>query len=35
LFVLHNGIAWQHLPGKLGFGSGVTCWRRLDEVMLR
>jgi transposase len=31
LFVLHTGIAWQHLPRELGFGSGVTCWRRLDE----
>lgn len=31
LFVLHTGIAWQHVPGELGFGSGVTCWRRLDE----
>ena len=31
LFVLHTGIAWRHLPGELGFGSGVTCWRRLDE----
>jgi transposase len=31
LFVLHTGIAWQHLPMELGFGSGVTCWRRLDE----
>jgi transposase len=31
LFVLHAGIAWQHVPGELGFGSGVTCWRRLDE----
>jgi transposase len=31
LFVLHTGIAWQHLPAELGFGSGVTCWRRLDE----
>ena len=30
LFVLHTGIAWQHLPSELGFGSGVTCWRRLD-----
>jgi transposase len=25
LFVLHTGIAWQHLPSELGFGSGVTC----------
>ena len=31
LFVLHTGIAWSHLPRELGFGSGVTCWRRLDE----
>ena len=31
LFVLHTGIAWKHLPQELGFGSGVTCWRRLDE----
>jgi transposase len=31
LFVLHTGIAWQQLPPELGFGSGVTCWRRLDE----
>ena len=31
LFVLHTGIAWTHLPRELGFGSGVTCWRRLHE----
>ena len=31
LFVLHTGIAWCQLPSELGFGSGVTCWRRLDE----
>ena len=31
LFVLHTGSAWTHLPQELGFGSGVTCWRRLDE----
>ena len=31
LFVLHTGIAWRHLPCELGFGSGVTCWRRLEE----
>jgi transposase len=29
LFVLHTGIAWEHLPRELGFGSGMTCWRRL------
>jgi transposase len=28
LFVLYTGIAWRHLPLDLGFGSGVTCWRR-------
>ncbi|GAB1820034.1 hypothetical protein HerbRD11066_31980 [Herbidospora sp. RD11066] len=31
LFVLHTGIAWEHLPQELGYGSGVTCWRRLAE----
>jgi len=31
LFVLHTGIPWQDLPAELGFGSGVTCWRRLEE----
>ena len=31
LFVLHTGIAWRDLPLELGFGSGITCWRRLDE----
>ena len=31
LFVLHTGISWTHLPAELGFGSGVTCWRRLDQ----
>ncbi|MCD9904777.1 hypothetical protein LUR56_40960 [Streptomyces sp. MT29] len=39
LFVLNNDIAWQLLPLKmeleleleLVFGSGQTCWRRLDR----
>ena len=31
LFVLHTGIPWQDLPLELGYGSGVTCWRRLEE----
>ncbi|MFJ6087985.1 IS5 family transposase [Streptomyces sp. NPDC092369] len=30
LYVLYNDIAWQLLPPELGFGSGQTCWRRLD-----
>ena len=29
LFVLQPGIAWDDLPQKLGFGSGMTCWHRL------
>jgi transposase len=31
LFVLHTGIAWEHLPQELGYGSGMTCRRRLAE----
>ncbi|MFJ7085970.1 IS5 family transposase [Streptomyces griseus] len=31
LFVLYNDIAWQLLPLELVFGSGQTCWRRLDR----
>ncbi|MFE7072653.1 IS5 family transposase [Streptomyces sp. NPDC057620] len=30
LYVLCNDIAWQLLPLELGFGSGQTCWRRLE-----
>ncbi|WP_455431783.1 IS5 family transposase [Streptomyces flaveolus] len=29
LFVLHTGIQWEYLSQELGFGSGMTCWRRL------
>ena len=29
LHVLNTGIAWQDLPAEYGYGSGVTCWRRL------
>ncbi|MFF4872807.1 IS5 family transposase [Streptomyces sp. NPDC000961] len=29
LFVLHTGIQWEYPPQELGFGSGMTCWRRL------
>ncbi|MDG5807610.1 IS5 family transposase [Streptomyces ossamyceticus] len=38
LFVLHTGIQWEYLPQELGFGSGMTCWRRLaawNEAELR
>src|SRR3954471_7710098 len=31
LFVLYTGIPWQQLPTELGFGSGQTCWRRLER----
>ena len=31
LFVLHTGIRWEFLPEDLGFGSGMTCWRRLRD----
>lgn len=30
-FVLHTGIQWEFLPQELGFGSGMTCWRRLRD----
>ena len=29
--MLHTGIPWEFLPQELGFGSGMTCWRRLEE----
>ena len=31
LFVLYTGISWEYLPQELGFGSGMTCWRRLRD----
>ena len=31
LFVLHTGIGWEDLPQELGYGSGMTCWRRLER----
>lgn len=34
LFVLRTGIRWNHLPTALEFGSGATCWRRLDALQL-
>lgn len=35
LYVLRTGIAWKYLPTELGWGSGVTCWRRLREWQRR
>jgi transposase len=31
LFVLQTGIGWEHLPQELGFGCGMTAWRRLRD----
>jgi transposase len=31
IFVLRTGIQWAELRKELGFGSGSTCWRRLQE----
>ena len=31
LFVLQTGIPWEYLPKEMGCGSGMTCWRRLEE----
>lgn len=31
LFVLRSGIPWEMLPLEMGCGSGITCWRRLQD----
>jgi len=31
VFILRSGIPWEMLPRELGFGSGMTCWRRLRD----
>jgi transposase len=31
VFVLRTGIPWASLPKQMGFGSGMTCWRRLRD----
>ena len=35
LYVLRAGVPWRMLPTELGWGSGVTCWRRLREWQRR
>jgi transposase len=35
LYVLRHGLRWNDLPQELGFGSGVTCWRRLRQWQAR
>jgi transposase len=31
LYVLRTGIAWHRVPRELGFGTGMTLWRRHRE----
>jgi transposase len=31
IYVLRSGIPWRMLPQEFGYGSGVTCWRRLRD----
>jgi transposase len=35
LYVLRSGMPWRMLPPELGYGSGVTCWRRLKAWQQR
>ncbi|PMR77877.1 hypothetical protein C1H69_00755 [Billgrantia endophytica] len=32
LFVLKSGIPWEMLLQEMGCGSGVTYWRRLQNI---
>src|SRR5690242_10839526 len=31
LFILRHDLRWRDLPQERGYGSGVTCWRRLRQ----
>ena len=31
IFVLKTGVPWEELPQEMGCGSGMTCWRHLQE----
>ena len=31
VYVLRTGVPWEELPQELGYGSGMTCWRRLRD----
>ena len=31
LLILRHGLPWCDLPLELGYGSGITCWRRLRQ----
>jgi transposase len=28
LFVLYTALPWEFLSQEMGYGSGMTCWRR-------
>ena len=31
IYILKTATPWEYLPRELGYGSGMTCWRRLKE----
>lgn len=31
IFILRTGLPWEYMPAELGWGSGMTCWRRLRD----
>ncbi|HEY4510410.1 MAG TPA: transposase, partial [Candidatus Paceibacterota bacterium] len=31
VFILKNNLSWGSLPIEMGYGSGITCWRRLKR----
>jgi transposase len=35
VFVLRTGLPWEYLPKELGWGSGMTAWRRLRDWQRR
>lgn len=32
LYVLRMGVSWEELPLELGWGTGMTCWRRVRAL---
>jgi transposase len=32
LYVLRMGVSWEDLPLELGWGTGMTCWRRVRAL---
>jgi transposase len=32
LYVLRMGVSWEDLPLDLGWGTGMTCWRRVRAL---